>query len=932
MTWNRDERLDSGRSRRPDSLGPRGGRRPASSLRPTLSSSKSLSPAGRRPSTAPSATRPVSSRPPGVDEELWFGSQDASVAEETAARSMAAMVGRIIGAKPFPESARRLEQLTRTDVVRIEPVIQVLERDPALSARLLRLVNSAGYALRQRCASVRHAATLVGTDRLHQIATTAAVLDLFDSRGGLAAKIIEHSTVVGAYCRYLGAHLALPVDDLFTAGFLHDIGKLMLLETEGDQYCELLQSSLSRGDSIHQLERSLFGFDHAVLAAHVLTAWNIPDPVPKIVAWHHDPTRAYKASSMMAALVQTVRLADAAVYAMFQGADDKQLGQLAQLDCASYLDVSEPQLASMWEELAALRDQSVEQCRGANAPALEPASMRPKRPVSLAAVPASEAPRELPLQFPCVVCSHPTFGNTCPACGGHVCPDHQIGREGWCSICSLDYRSRDSDSPVPVSLRYALWAAAGTVLVSGIVGMVSAGGGGALRAAFGTLLLMLLVGLLWLLARRWLTRSAFIRTRPDRSISMAAANHGGVISLVPAGEGGAASGPDADWAEQLRIVAPVADLTISEVEPVCAPTAAVALTPNDDSALPTPDQDPPERSCAGAAATSNPPEQQTLGLRQPLDTRRGPGKAAESQRRKDTNSPSQSAQPISRASSPRDEAATTAMAPSPAAASQAAADAPAAAEAQPSASPGEPLASPIETAAVHRQQRPSGSTPKSGQSRQSTKNRAARRDSSQGTAAEKHPLAALGLTSARPPARAPEPVEPIDGAMTTESTAPSTSQAQARTDGLEPAPPEGSSRGAALALDPDVPEPAGASATPPTSPTDVPASAAAPGTTGATPAAVMPTGEPEANPVQAAASALGESLLTHLGKDFESRVLELVAQRVADIVASRMMASLGAPTSQPAPARQHHHHAGKSQHPVGPKPNKRTGRRQSRGA
>ena len=207
---------------------------------------------------------------PAIDEELWFGAaHDHAVAEEAAARSMAALVGRIIGAKPFPMTARRLADLTRQDVVRIEPVIQVLESDPGLSARLLRLVNSAGYALRQRCTSVRHAATLVGTDRLHQIATTAAVLNMFDSKGPAAAQIIEHSTVVGAFCRYLGAHLALPVDDLFTAGFLHDIGKLMLMETENEQYVELLTKCSTKPDTIHHLERALYGFDHAVLAAHV---------------------------------------------------------------------------------------------------------------------------------------------------------------------------------------------------------------------------------------------------------------------------------------------------------------------------------------------------------------------------------------------------------------------------------------------------------------------------------------------------------------------------------------------------------------------------------------------------------------------------------------------------------------------------------------
>src|SRR4051812_50215597 len=82
----------------------------------------------------------------GRDENEWFGGRDQD-AEEAASKSLAATAARIVGAKPFPVAAKRLEELTRTTSARIEQVVMVLESDPALSARLLRLVNSAGYGL-----------------------------------------------------------------------------------------------------------------------------------------------------------------------------------------------------------------------------------------------------------------------------------------------------------------------------------------------------------------------------------------------------------------------------------------------------------------------------------------------------------------------------------------------------------------------------------------------------------------------------------------------------------------------------------------------------------------------------------------------------------------------------------------------------------------
>ncbi len=615
MTLNSSNKSPRSRSSRPERLSVRSGKTaPFGSMStrpPTSPAPASLS---ARSSSSRSNSGKVLTNSPAVDEELWFGAHDHAVAEDAAARSMAALVGRIIGAKPFPMTARRLADLTRQDVVRIEPVIQVLESDPGLSARLLRLVNSAGYALRQRCTSVRHAATLVGTDRLHQIATTAAVLDLFDSKGPVAAQIIEHSTVVGAFCRYLGAHLALPVDDLFTAGFLHDIGKLMLMETENDQYVELLSKCGSSPDTIHLLERGLYGFDHAVLAAHVLSAWNIPDPVPKIVAWHHEPTHAYRVSSMMAALVQTVRLADALVYVMQADPERQNIKELAQHEAASYLDISEPQLAAMWDELQVLYNESREQCLGENAPALDPRSLKPKRPINAINASAeptpSERTHELPKQFPCVECGCPTFGNTCPACGGYVCPDHQVGRDAWCALCARDYRSEKSSMPVPLPAKWAFGIVATAVAISGVAGMISAGGPGALRAGFGTLLLGTLVTLLYLVGKQVLIRVRFVRTRPNRFIAEALLNDGGTQSLVPPdfsepSQQEAATSKGVFAGVDVRLVQPLKEIAIREISDHdygVAASSRAGSGANSTADKPSPESD---KSCGISAVDSN---------------------------------------------------------------------------------------------------------------------------------------------------------------------------------------------------------------------------------------------------------------------------------------------------------------------------------------
>ncbi|HET9931534.1 MAG TPA: HDOD domain-containing protein, partial [Polyangiaceae bacterium] len=405
-----------------------------------------------------------------LDEELWFGDHDDADAENRAAASLAAVGARIVGAKPFPVAARRLDELTRNPSTRIEQVVNVLESDPALSARLLRLVNSAGYGLKVRCTSVRHAAVLVGTRRLNQVATTAAILDLFDGNSTHAMELLEHAAIVGSLCRYLAVHQGLPHDELFTCGFLHDIGKLMLLDAERDRYAELLNEFGHAPDQIHLAERRLFGFDHAVLGAHVLTAWNIPEPVPRVIAWHHAPARAMQ-DTVVSAMVQTLRLADLLAYVLALPDTEQAIQLGAASEAANYLEISDVQLSAMWNDLVALRDRSRARSHGEPeleviVPKVEVPSLRARASTTPSQRPAKTGRplHEVPSHFPCSVCAKPSFGNVCAACGGHVCPAHQVGADEWCSVCAREYVRFKKTAELSGGLRAGVGTLVGSTL------------------------------------------------------------------------------------------------------------------------------------------------------------------------------------------------------------------------------------------------------------------------------------------------------------------------------------------------------------------------------------------------------------------------------------------------------------------------------------
>jgi len=488
-----------------------------------------------------------------VDEELWFGTVgDDKELEERAAQSMAAVAARVLGAKPFPAAARRLEELTRDVSTKIEQVVGVLESDPGLSMRLLRLVNSAGYALRVRCTSVRHAASLVGMRRLHQLATTAAVLDLFETDNPAIKSLLGHAAVVGAFCRYLAVHVDLNPDELFTCGFLHDIGKLMLIDAEGEPYLDLVRQAGDSPDALHVLEQQHFGFDHAVLGAHVLKNWRIPNPVPRVVAWHHNVARAYQADPQTAAMVQTLRLADHLSYLVRTSTEAEGIVVAAQSPAASYLAVSEAQLSSMWADLSRLsqrihatpgadqaemipREDSIPpQLRGKKKGKKSLAPVRSLPPGTFSAAPGFDSEgslpvpsvppsaagpiSEMPKHFVCVVCNRASFGNRCPVCSGHVCAKHQVGAEQWCTDCTAAYRVDVGSHAFP------LWeqlTALGIVIGAGLLSVIVAvlAGRPVLGALVGSTMLASLCIMLVVVGRRVWMKRMFLQKRGQVPVS-----------------------------------------------------------------------------------------------------------------------------------------------------------------------------------------------------------------------------------------------------------------------------------------------------------------------------------------------------------------------------------------------------------------------------
>lgn len=168
-------------------------------------------------------------------------------------------------------------------------VSAVLERDVALSAKVLQLANSALYGPAQDINSVQAAVMYLGVDTIRSLALTAEAFGKLAPRNAEGFSIETFQTHAMLVARIVSAILPAgrTQQEAVTAALLHDIGKLVLISNGGARWIELTQRAADRKLPMHEVERESEGVTHADIGAHLLSLWGLPDAIAEAVAMHH---------------------------------------------------------------------------------------------------------------------------------------------------------------------------------------------------------------------------------------------------------------------------------------------------------------------------------------------------------------------------------------------------------------------------------------------------------------------------------------------------------------------------------------------------------------------------------------------------------------------------------------------------------------------
>jgi len=218
----------------------------------------------------------------------------------------------------------RLNDAINNPRASISDIARIISEDAGLTARLLRIVNSAFYGIPTRVESISRAVTIIGTHELRALALATSVTTMFKGIPDDLANMDlfwRHSIACGIAARILATFRRVPnAERFFIAGVLHDIGRLVMYIKIPDQSREAIIRSRDIGEPLYVSEREVIGFGHASLGSLLLEAWRFPNGLEEAVGFHHNPNGAAR-YPFEASLVH---LADIISHAMQLGTSGEQ--------------------------------------------------------------------------------------------------------------------------------------------------------------------------------------------------------------------------------------------------------------------------------------------------------------------------------------------------------------------------------------------------------------------------------------------------------------------------------------------------------------------------------------------------------------------------------------------------------------------------------
>ena len=211
--------------------------------------------------------------------------------------SLRQLINQIDRLPSLPRIYVELTELLKNSNLSSVIIGEVIERDISMTAEILKLVNSAFFGVSHSISTPREAVTYLGKETVKTLVLSLHVFSEFNSSvtaGFSMESLWAHSLRVAIIAKKIAESVQADkkmIEESFTAGMLHDLGRLILLSKLPAKYAHVIESAKKNGIGLQEAEQLEFQVTHARVGGYLLGLWGLPGPIVEAVTWHHCPDK-----------------------------------------------------------------------------------------------------------------------------------------------------------------------------------------------------------------------------------------------------------------------------------------------------------------------------------------------------------------------------------------------------------------------------------------------------------------------------------------------------------------------------------------------------------------------------------------------------------------------------------------------------------------
>ena len=228
-------------------------------------------------------------KPISVPEGIDISSMEAPSIEK--------MESAISSIKPIPQIALKLLRMIQDDSYNMEDLGTQIKQDQIISAKIIRLCNTAYFRQNTNVDSIERALIVLGEKRLLQMVVSASMEGFFNSDSGgyslCKGGLFKHAVGTALICEKLSAYNGKISSDIaYTAGLLHDIGKIVLDQFMDKAYPLFYRRTQEKDETLVNVEKEVFGKSHTEVGGKLAEMWGLPEKLVDVIKHHHQPEDA----------------------------------------------------------------------------------------------------------------------------------------------------------------------------------------------------------------------------------------------------------------------------------------------------------------------------------------------------------------------------------------------------------------------------------------------------------------------------------------------------------------------------------------------------------------------------------------------------------------------------------------------------------------